>query len=283
MKLTPHILLSLSLPLVSACDEGRITLSVADAPVDDALEVVVQFSRVAFERDDGSRDVVVLDTPQRIDLLALTGGRSEPLLSEHNLAAGAYRAVEFTIDGSESSLDSSVLLKSGARLPLFVPSAARAGLRVLGDFEIVEQKHIRATVDFDLRRSLFIVDGIKAELRPTLRFVLDARAGKVEGTVAPSLLASPCAPAVYAYVGMDVEPDDIGGSGKQPVASSAINLVAGSGEHRYAVGFLEAGAYTLALTCEANLDRADRNDSIVFKRQRNVTVREGRIVIENIQ
>jgi hypothetical protein len=82
MKLTHFLLLSASLPLIAACEDGRITLSVADAPVDEAVEVVVQFSRIAFERDDGTREVVVLDNPRRIDLRSLTGGRSEALLTE---------------------------------------------------------------------------------------------------------------------------------------------------------------------------------------------------------
>ena len=283
MKLTHALLLSASLPMIAACEDGRITLSVTDAPVDEAVEVIVQFSRVAFERDDGTREVVVLEAPRRIDLRTLSGGRSEALLAERSLAAGTYRAVEFTIDGNASSLDSSVLLTDGARLPLFVPNASRAGLRVLADFEIVEQEHTKATVDFDLRRSLFIVDGTTAELRPQLRFVLDDRAGTVRGAVAPSLVAAACSPAVYVYTGADVEPDDVGGNGTQPVASAIVDAAQVTGEFNYAAGFLEAGAYTLALTCEADRDQPGRNDDIAFKRRQNVTVRERRTVTADFQ
>jgi hypothetical protein len=258
-------------------------LSVADAPVDEAVEVVVQFSRIAFERDDGTREVVVLDNPLRIDLRSLTGGRSEALLGQQGLPAGLYRAVEFTIDGSASSLDSSVLLTDGARLPLFVPTNSRAGLRVVADFEIVEQENTRATVDFDLRSSLFVIDGTTAELRPQLRFVVDDQVGTVEGTVASSLVTAPCSPAIYVYAGADAEPDDVGGSGTQPVTSAIVNVAPGSGAFTYAAGFLEADTYTLALTCEANLDQPGRNDEIEFKRSQNITVRERRTVTADFQ
>ncbi len=271
------------LPLLSACDEGRITLSVADAPIDDATEVVVQFSRVAFEREDGTRDVIALAAPRQIDLRALTGGRSEALVTDQRLPAGDYRAVEFTVDGSSTSFESYVLLADGRRLPLSVPSASRSGLRVAGDFRIDEQERIQATVDFDLRRSLFIVDDARAELRPQLRFVLNDKVGVVRGTVAAALVAAPCSPAVYAYQGADAEPDDVGGSGTQPIGSAIVDFSAATGEFSYAIGLLEDGRYTLALTCEARLDRPGRDDAIAFKNVRNVTVRERRTVTENFQ
>jgi hypothetical protein len=283
MRILKTLLLCVTLPLVSACDHGRITLSVTDAPIDEATEVIVQFSRVAFEREDGTREVVVFDQPRRIDLRSLTGGASEVLVAEQSLPAGRYRAVEFTVDGSSTTLESSVLMADGRRLSLFVPDASRSSLRVAADFVIAEQKRVDATVDFDLRRSLFIVNDTRAELRPQLRFVLDDEVGTVRGQIAASLAAPPCSAAIYVYEEFDAEPDDVGGSGTQPISSTIVDFTPSTGEYSYVVGFLQAGRYTAALTCEASADDPGRNDNIAFKRLRNVTIRERRTATENFQ
>lgn len=269
--------------LISACEDGRITLSVTDAPIDFAEEVVVQFSAVAFERDDGTRDVVEFDTPRRIDLALLTGELSEVLVDDQPLPASGYRAVEFSIDGSETGQDSYVQFTNGERLPLFVPEAFEDDLRVLADFTIDEEGSVAATVDFDLRRSLFVVDDARVELRPALRFIVDQDAGSVTGTIADNLLQqASCTPAVYVYEGSDVAPDDVG-SGDGPISSAIVTTDANSDDRRYTIGFLKAGDYTLALTCDAGDDEPDEDDDIAFIREVEITVRAGRRETRNFQ
>ena len=58
-------------------------------------------------------------------------------------------------------------------------------------------------------------------------------------------------------------PDDVGGSGAQPVAS-AVPMLDGSGAQRYTLAFLAAGAYTVAFTCQAALDAPATDDAIMF-------------------
>lgn len=284
MKLLHPLLFCAGAACLSACDDGRITLSVTDAPIDFADEVVVQFAGVAFERDDGSRDVVEFDSPLRIDLSRLTGEVSRVLVDSQPLPAASYRAIEFSVDGNSQTTDTSyVLLSDGRRLPLYVPDAFEDDLRVVADFIIEEEETVSATVDFDLRRSIVIVDDVRAELRPSLRFILDDEASSVTGTVSESLLRSPCVPAIYLYEGSDVQPDDVGGSGEEPVSSAIVTTEAGSGTRRYTIGFLEPGDYTLALTCEADLDEPDSNDDIDFVRTRDIELRAGRRETANIQ
>lgn len=277
MKALKLLLSGVVAPLLAACEDGRITLSVTDAPVDFAEEVVVQFRAVAFERDDGTREVIEFDTPQRIDLARLTGEFSEALVEDQPLPASSYRAIEFSIDGSQTGLNSYVQLTNGAQLPLYVPEAFEDELRVLADFTIEEEGSVAATVDFDLRRSLFIVDDAWVELRPQLRFILDEDAGSVTGAVADSLLQQAfCTPAVYVYEGTDVEPDDVGGSNDEPISSAIVTSDADSGARRYAIGFLAPGSYTLALTCDAGNDEPDQDDDITFIRESEIGVRAGR-------
>ncbi len=269
--------------LLAACEDGSITLSVADAPIDDAERVVVQFRSVVFEQEDGTRQTVALEPAQSIDLSALTGGESEALVSARAIPPGNYRAIEFVVGGSSTTQESYVDFTDGTRRSLFVPTASRNGLRVPVDFEIREEEDIALTVDFDLRRSLFIASE-RVELRPALRAVFDDEVGIVSGRVAASLLPSGCSPAVYIYEGANATPDDIGGSGTQPLSSSLVRLDNATGDFRYAIGFIEAGSYTLALTCDADLDAPDRNDDIRFTgRRADVRVEAGRTRTVDLQ
>lgn len=259
---------------LAACDDGRVSLSVADAPVDEARAVVVQFSEVSFVRDDGERESVRLSPPLQVDLLEQTGGASFELVSSQTLSSGGYRAVEFEIDGSETTIESYVELANGGRSPLFVPDDARSGLRVNAGFDIDDGDHLKLTADFDLRRSVHAGSNDTYELRPVLRLVVDEQTGVVEGAVAQGLLPSGCVPAVYAFGGRDATPDDVDGIDPEPLTSAIVATAAAA--PRYAIGFLNEGNYTLALTCDAGDDDPGQSDTVAFVRTRNVEVRAGR-------
>lgn len=265
---------------LGACNDGRVTLAVADAPVDDANAVVVQFSEVTFTADDGETESVRLSPPVQVNLLQMTGGESFELISSHGLAAGRYRTIEFTVDGSSTTTESYVDVVGGARLPLFVPDDAESNLRVNAGFDVDEGDHVKVTVDFDLRRSVHAGDGTAYELRPALRFVVDDETGIVVGEVAQSLVSSDCVPAVYAFSGSDVTPDDVDGVGTEPLTSAIVTSA--GGVLRYAIGFLEQGRYTLALTCDADEDDPGTNDTLSFVRTRNVTATAKRTVVANL-
>lgn len=252
--------------LLGGCNEGRITVSVTDAPVDEAQAVVIQFSSVSFERSDGSRHTVDLDPPRQLDLRQLSGGLSEALLLEQVLDNDRYRAIELGID-ADGSGQSYVDFVDGRRLPLVLPEARRGDLRVPVEFDIEESSNIGFTVDFDLRRSLAKATATEVELQPALRGVFDARTGTLKGQANPTLIGSGCVPAVYLYSGRNVTPDDIGGRGSQPLTSATVT--ADGGQWRYALGFIEAGEYTVALTCSAHLDALDQDDDLPFVARRN--------------
>src|SRR5690606_12327028 len=128
--------------IVAGGDDGRITLFDADAPVDDAVPSVGEFRSVFCGQEDGKRQAVELDPVQRIDVLQLTGGESETLVSSRALPAGSYRAIEFALDGTSTTLESFVEYPDGSTLPLYVPTTARNGLRVPVDFEIAEEEEV---------------------------------------------------------------------------------------------------------------------------------------------
>lgn len=271
--------------LLCACSlfesDGRVTLSVTDAPVDGVEQVVVQFSRVTFVDDDDQRERINLSPALQIDLRALNGGDSVELVSAKSLPEGRYGRIEFRIDGSPTTTESFVVEAGGTeRVPLYVPDDASVKLAVATDFKVDTDSSVALTVDFDLRRSLFKNDDGTYALRPQLRVVIDDQAGKVSGSIAAGLLDDCGSAAIYAFRGSDITPDDVDGLGVEPVNSTIVS-VADDGSGSYAVAFLEAGSYTLALTCEADLDEPDQDDAIDFVRERNVTIRADRTTVQN--
>lgn len=261
--------------------DGQVTLSVTDAPVDGVERVVVQFSRVTFVSDDDERERVSLSPAVQVDLRALNGGDRLELISSRQLPDGRYRKIEFRIDGSASTTESYVVEAGGTdQIPLYVPDDAVSDLIVGTDFTVDGTSSIDLTVDFDLRRSLFRNDDGTYELRPELRAVVDDDVGKVSGTIGSDLLDACGSAAVYAFKGSDVTPDDVDRLGVEPV-NSTIVTAREDGSGSYTVAFLEAGGYTVAFTCEADLDEPDEDDGIEFLREENVTIRAERTTTQD--
>lgn len=266
----------------SLFEDARVTLAIADAPVDGATAIVLQFSRVVLVSDEGKRETIRLAPPQQVDLLQFTGGGSHVLLTARAVGAGRYRSVELQVDGSSSTTESYVDLPDGGRLPLFVPETSRSALKIPADFSARERKTVNLTVDADLRRSIYC-DAPACELRPVFRLVEDERSGRIAGTVATALLsAADCSPAIYAFSGGGVIPDDVDGVGAEPL-SSALVRPDSAGQLAYAIGFLEAGTYTLALTCDATRDEPGWSDDIEFLRTRTVVVEAQRTRTANFE
>jgi hypothetical protein len=102
--------------------------------------------------------------------------------------------------------------------------------------------------------------------------------GHITGTVGDiSRVDVNCSPdtdyAVYAFSGADVIADDDDGNDPDPVSTA---LVEPSSPFDYTLGFLDAGVYTLAFTCQAVADNVDENnDEIKFIGSSNVIVSAG--------
>lgn len=274
------LLLCLLPPLLAGCDffsrnDGRLDLAITDAPVDDATSVIVRFTGVELRREDGEDEVFPFDPPRDIDLLALSGGDSELLLSGERLPSGRYERIRLRVASSPTTEASRIVLASGGSFPLYVPDSAKSGLDLNQDFDVSGDGRSAYTIDFDLRRSVHnpASGGIAYELRPVLRLVEDEQAGSIGGTVANAKIGSGCVPAVYVYSGNGVTPDDVDGSGTEPLSSARV-LLSGAGGYRYQVAFLPEGSYTVAFTCDAGKDDPAKNDSLNFE-TKNASVRAG--------
>jgi hypothetical protein len=256
---------------------GRINLGVTDAPVDGAEHVVVEFTGVELKAlNDADPDVFDFTTPRRIDLLALEGGGSEILLRDEVLPAGNYEWIRLKVNAGRTASDSYVDLKDGSRHALFIPSGNQSGLKLIRGFTIGAGSTTNFTIDFDLRRSVIRPPGQNGDfvLKPVLRIVDNLQVGTLAGVVAPALIASTCTPAIYVFTGAAIAPDDVGGA-LEPFLTARVLQNATSGAYEYRIGFMPVGSYTLAFTCESNLDDPETNDTIAFVKTQNATIAVG--------
>lgn len=256
---------------------GRMSLSVTDAPVDDANRVVVEFTGVELQPEGGDRLQFTLPAPRRIDLLNLNGGGSAELLQAVGIPTGAYTFIRLQVNASGDVNESFVETADGGLSPIRIPSGDQRGLQLNGPFQVPASGIANFVIDFDLRKSLRAPPGQNGTflMRPVLRIVDSDAVGTISGSVANELAAAEgCTPVVYVYAGSDYLPGDEG-SITAPLTSTMVSLDETLGTYRYTAAFLPPGAYTAAFTCDAALDDPETDDDVVFVSPTNATVVDG--------
>jgi len=263
-------------PSMSTPSNGKLNLRITDSPVTSAKRVVVQFTGLEL-KPAAAADPVIFDfAPRQIDLLALDGGGSEVLLAGQTLPAGDYEWIRLKVNAGKDGSDSFIELDDGSVHPLFIPSGNQTGLKLIRGFTIGAGSTHDFTIDFDLRKSVIHPPGLGDPylLKPVLRLVDNLEVGTISGTVANALVVDGCKPAVYLYSGAGVIPDDVG-SATAPLTTTAVTLDATTGEYRFKLAFVPAGANTVAFTCAADMDAADVDDAITFSAPLPATVVAG--------
>lgn len=250
-----------------APDSGFVTLGITDAPVDDAAEVIVVVSGVELQRGPESTITINFDTPKRIDLLRYRDGASFNLLENHPMLPGNYQWLRLRITAEQNLQSGSYIkLRDGRQFPLYIPSGAETGLKLSKPFVVAQRATTRLMIDFDLRKSIVAPPGQSPNwiLRPSLRLVDLLEVGALKGTVDVAALAlaqqtpvASCKPGVYVYDGGGVTPDDMDGiaaDGIDPVVYQPLAPAAPGAPVNYSFQFLAAGDYTVAATCQADVD-----------------------------
>lgn len=252
--------------------QGSFSLAVTDAPVDNAIAVVVEFSGVSVKPADGTAIDIIFDEPHRIDLLALQGNVSQEIVTDTPLPAGDYEWIRLHVNAEQDNvIDSYVETDTGAQLELWIPSGSQTGLKLVRGFTVLAGGAVDFTVDFDLRKSIVsppAVSGKSIMLKPVLRLVDNISAGSISGTVDSALIAEACADpstelgAVYVFSGADATPMDVSGAGTDPLTTALVSYA--DDTYGYEVGFLPMGEYTLAYTCDAAMDDPEAVDDLNF-------------------
>jgi hypothetical protein len=264
----------------STSDSGTFSLAVTDGPVDSAQHVVVEFDGVSIQPVDGEVIEFLFDTPKSLDLLALQGSLSEPLVAGESVPAGDYEWIRLHVNATRDGVMDSYIDIDGSRLELYVPSGAETGLKLVSGFTVAAGGAADFTIDFDLRKSVTNPPGMAdaAILRPALRLVNNMVVGSVAGTVDSTLVSQQCADAslddgaVYIFAGAGATPTDIQGLDSDPLVTALVHYET---SYTYEIGFLAEGDYTVAYTCNAGSDDPAVANELAFVGAATVSVTAG--------
>ena len=201
-------------------------------------------------------------------MLDYTGGNSRILLQTEGdanlqLPAGEYNWVRF--DVSDTVGDSYIVI-DGKQYDLTISSGE---LKLNTGFTTPVDGVANFTVDFDLRHSIVNSNGNTYKLKPVLRLLDNTVVGTLSGTVDAPLIADCDAaedvPAVYLYAGELTESQlgDMGSATLGEVEPIITVAPAGdAGDYTYAIGFINAGTYTVAYTCDP--DDSETDDEVLL-------------------
>jgi hypothetical protein len=285
---------------------GSMSLAITDAAIaglPDGAKVIITVTGVELKPQQSEAVQIDFDPPKVIDLLSLSGNASELLFQDEEVPADSYNWVRLKVLAGRGQFDSFVDMTgdglTGDDVSLFIPSGNQSGLKLVAasDKIVVEPDgEVDFTIDWDVRKSVFINDpqGFgDYVLRPVIRIVNDLEVGSISGTVTTELVdglsdqeGATC--AVYAFPGPLSPLDDVDqgvegtdeADGPEPITSANLEPVLVDEvvtAWSYTLGFLEAGAYTLGLTCDAELDLPgeDNDGEVVFGDQAEAEVTAG--------
>jgi Domain of unknown function (DUF4382) len=268
--------------LLAGCD-GRFSADLATDPPADPQINQVQISLLGLElrRSDGATATLEFSAGEPVDLLDLTQGDPMRLFTGEQLPAGQYTGVRLLFD---EGMDATVVSTNGDVFPVLLSDGAFAQV----DFTVQDDESSSEllTIMLDLRQSLRF-DDVDDEytLTPLLRTVRTGDAALVQGAVSTTCPAGTSlilGGAVYAFAGADVTADDLDGATPEPYATTGVVLNSDSGQFSYALRFLRAGDYTLALTCRGNEDELGADDELEFGDGVNVTIQADDVLQRNL-
>lgn len=281
LKTLAKILLVPALFALAACGgggsssgEGKLTLRLADAPVDGVTNVWIKFDSIEVKpAGDGPSITFDLSSTAAVDLVTLQNGVRATLLDEVTLPAGQYNWIRLHVnllnDSDPVPADFTVanvcyVEAGGEDFPLYIPSGDQTGLKLNRGFIVPVGGETDFTLDFDLRRSLRFGNDETYKLKPVIRIADNTVVGSIAGDVLNIPVDKNCEDgAVYVFTGPSASPMDIRDAATDPltVAKPVLDPETGCG---YRVLWVEPGTYTLAFTWDALNDDPDANDTLAF-------------------
>jgi hypothetical protein len=264
----------------SSGSSGALSLSITDAPLDEAKHVYVQFSGLELHGPGGTFEISFTE-PRQVDLLALNGGLSEPLLDTYTLDAGHYQWVRLKVD-TEGELDTYLVTTDDRVHELTIPSSAQTGLKLVRGFDVPAGGTADFTIDFDLRKSIVSNAPNGYHLKPVLRIEDNVEVGSIAGEVKLDVYScDDTGNAVYVFAGHAATAADINtGLTTGPLTTANVSYHAETDTYNYRAAFLSAGDYTVALTCDADADTAEATENLNFRQSYDVTVVAGQVTAQ---
>lgn len=279
---TPTLLRLSLLPLavaLSAC-ESKLNIDLATSGFDTAEAVTVRIEGVELRDAGGSLVRIEMDEPREVNLVDLSGGELLRLVEDEEVSARNYQGLRLILDDDEAE----VRLDDGTEVPLRLSGDqpfAPISFRISEDSE--DSTSLLATLDLRFSLTDQQANADRFLLQQSLTAVDRDSAGSLRGSIDSDYVSDgECAGAaavdgsyaVYLYAGQINTPTDFfATSSNNPLASASVFV---DGEnYRYAFPELAPGQYTLAFTCEADLENPQERDALSFREPVTVQVRDG--------
>ncbi|MBL8267751.1 DUF4382 domain-containing protein [Steroidobacter sp.] len=270
--------------LLAGC-EGKVTMDLAtELPSDPAIaQIVANVRGLQFVTSSGGTETIEFSDSEVLDFIDLADDNGMlRLFTDEQLSEGNYTGVRLLFDENASD-DAYVTNNSGTQFPLNLVTGDYATLSF--DVEKDKTSHESFTLLLDLRKSLsFDDDSDEYTLTPILRAVKTEDMSRIEGNVSVSCPSgdSLSRGAVYLYTGEDVTPDDIDGSDTEPFATTPIFTSSSGNSYFYALRYLPAGDYTMAVTCIGNDEDPLTSEDLEFRNIVNISVDDAETVTRNL-
>jgi hypothetical protein len=173
---------------------GTVRLQMTDAPGSyDAVNLEV--IQVAIHREisdtTGGWEILRSDTAS-YDLMTLRNGVFTTL-AQAMVPAGHYSQVRLKLGAGSN------VMVDGVTHPLIVPSGMQSGYKLIGGFDVPENRLVDIALDFDAERSVHLTGSGKYMLKPTVRMMPFSTAGAIAGHLLPEGIEA----HVYAIMGVD--------------------------------------------------------------------------------
>ena len=261
-------------------NDATLNISVTDAPVDSVSTVFVRFSGIELTPSSGSKITISLSPSQDVNLLSLTDGATTALATNQTIESGDYTSIRFLLDATSTSQDASYVdLPDGSRYPLVLNSDLDGGITINKTFSVDSDGRLELIADFDLRKSIAPRTGTTYRFSPNVRVVDRSQSGNIAGGIDADLIPTNCNPFVYVFSGLSAALTDMdSGSNTGPVVSVPVKLNISSGTYTYRASYLDAGDYTVALTCNGSIDNPDSNEALVFLQAGDAAVRANQTI-----
>jgi len=251
---------------VETAATGFLSLGISDGPVHDATKVCITFNEIEL-KSASETTIITLDPARKVNLLDYQGANAAPLLIDEEVTAGSYEWMRLGIDAVRGSNGgagetggvecdggaSYIVMEDGTVNNLYVPSGANTGLKLVGGFTVPANGSPNFTAEFDLARSITAPPGLDPDvvMRPVIRLVNNTDVGTLTGVVDTDLAtADGCEPSVNVFAdGVTLNPI---GTDDDPVATAMVYEQTnndGSVSWNYTIGFMLAGDYEAAFTC----------------------------------
>lgn len=189
---------------------GTLNIGLTDAPVDNAVAVVIQFTGLELKSAGGPPQIFPLDKDScdeyssagycSIDLISLQGTEYRTVFVE-NLPAGEYQWLRLLVNAELNVHDSYVTVEDEItenliNCSLWIPSGAETGLKIVSGITVTENAVSNYMLDFDARASITQPPGLPPTtaceqnyiLKPAVRIVDETEAGSIAGIVDRSVL-----------------------------------------------------------------------------------------------